>query len=153
MSLWGHQARRRSPLSLPRSISQARYDLCRRYLSLDSSSEKYPQRPCLGVLMNIVWPPFPACPIWPSTPDPSCNRWFPPFISDDTPRTGLLASACFDLGGERGEQVEEIEKRTVRVKKWRRERKGDGRGKGKEGRIPGRTRRFHDGQWRSRAWL
>ncbi|KAL0124655.1 hypothetical protein PUN28_006486 [Cardiocondyla obscurior] len=75
----------------------------------DSSSEKYPQRSHLGALMNIVW-----------------DRWFPPFISDDTPRTELLASACFDLGG-------------TRTKKWRRERKGGGRGKGKRRKDLGST--------------
>nr|XP_012219796.1 PREDICTED: uncharacterized protein LOC105670705 [Linepithema humile] len=64
------------------------------------------------------------------SPDSLCNHWFPPFISDDTPQTGLLASACFDLG-ERGEQVEEIEKRTERVRKRRRQKSG-GRGKGKK---------------------
>lgn len=132
MSLWG-QATKISPLPLPRSISQTRYDLYRHVG--DTQFPIHPPRNTpsdLGALMNIVWPPFPACPIWPSPSDPSCNRWFPPFISDDTPRTELLASACFDLGRERGEQVEELEKRTVRAKRRRREGKRGGRGKGKK---------------------
>lgn len=40
-------------------------------------------------------------PYLPSPLDPLYNRRFPPFISDDTPRTELLVSACFDLGGTR----------------------------------------------------
>lgn len=101
--------------------------------------EKYPQRPYLGALMNIVWPPFLGCPIGPSPPDPFCNRWFPPFISDDTPRTGLLASACFDLGGTRRTGRRNREEDGESVKRWR-ERNRGGRGKGKkEGSQPRRT--------------
>jgi len=80
------------------------------YSILDSSFERYPQRPYLGALINIAWP------LLALSSDAPCNCWFPPFISDDTPRTGLPASACFDLG-ERREQVEEIEKRIDRVKR------------------------------------
>lgn len=139
------------PHSFPRSISQARYDLYRHAGDTQFSIHSPRNTPSdLGALMNIVWPPFLACPIWPSPPDPSCNRWFPPFISDDTPRTGLLASACFDLGGTRRtgrrnrEEDGESEKATER-ERGRRKREG------KEGRSRSDERRFHDGQWKSRA--
>lgn len=140
MSLRG-QATEVPPSFSPRSISQARYDLYRHAGDTQfpiHPPEKYPQRPYLGALMNIVWPPFSGCPIWPFPPDPSCNRWFPPFISDDTPRTGLLVSACFDLGGTRRtgrrnrEEDGESEKASEREKE---RRKRDG----KEGRIPAPT--------------
>jgi len=109
----------------------------RRYSILNSSSREIPPAISLRRINKYCMATFPWVP-WPFPPDSFYNRWFPPFISDDTPRTRLLASACFDLRGTRRtgrrnrEEDGESEKATERKKK-RRKREG------KEGRIPAPT--------------
>lgn len=117
-----------------------RYDLYRdvgRCSIPDSSCEKYPQRPYHSALMNIVWPPF--CPICPPLLTLSTTAGSHP-SSRMTPHGPSCWCRRALISGERGEQVEEIERKTVeREREEEREtertrKRGGGREKDRGGR-------------------